>query len=138
IVQAAGNSNALLHYSMVDQLPFQGRSFYRVVETDQDGNTTATNVAEVNFGEVLEMVFVASPNPTTHDNIGMTIMGAAGEMIRLSLTDVHGHEIRSETVEITSDTFRHVFQGLPALTQGIYILHAHGNHAEGSAKILVK
>jgi hypothetical protein len=137
-VDAAGNSHALLHYKTLDQDPFQGRSFYRVVETGLDGTMNFTNIAEVNFGDQSGVVFIASPNPTTNDNIGLTILGAAGERMLLSLWDLHGQKICSESVEITANTFRHVFKGCAELTQGIYFLHARSNRAEGSTKVLVK
>ncbi len=49
IVGGAGNSNELLHYSAKDYEPYQDISYYRLKQTDFDGQYTYSDIVPVNF-----------------------------------------------------------------------------------------
>ncbi|PCJ26193.1 MAG: hypothetical protein COA97_06510 [Flavobacteriales bacterium] len=62
IVDGAGNSTTVNSYSLADQKPYKGTSYYRLAQTDYDGTTTYSALAAVtvesSFGDLT--VF---PNP---------------------------------------------------------------------------
>lgn len=138
IVPAAGTSRAPLHYSTVDPTPYEGRSYYRIVETDIDGSTTQTEAVEVNFDPWAKVLMTAYPNPTTQDNLRLQITGAGGETMTLYLTDLMGKEYCKEQVTVEGDPFVYTFHPHLRLASGIYLLGATSNHAKYSAKVFVK
>ena len=77
--QAGGGATAQnLNYIYFDDKPFPGMNYYRLTQTDSDGNEQHSTIAEVSFAKDAITVY---PNPAK-DNI--TIEGLAGnESIQL-------------------------------------------------------
>ena len=48
-LKGSGNSNQELSYSLYDYLPYQGDSYYRLKQTDFDGNFTYSSIQIVSF-----------------------------------------------------------------------------------------
>lgn len=61
-VKGAGNSSIPRTYQATDAQPLRGLSYYRLKQTDFDGNSTESNVVSVNFEEISELI--AWPNPS--------------------------------------------------------------------------
>lgn len=59
-----GNSQSLLNYNFLDQMPVRGTAFYRLVQEDLDGTLTNSEVRLVNLSEC-ESVVLMFPNPST-------------------------------------------------------------------------
>ncbi|MBL7946681.1 MAG: hypothetical protein JNN32_11520 [Flavobacteriales bacterium] len=127
-VDAAGNSNAVLHYSATDPFAPAEVCYYRVKQTDVDGTATYTNIAAVdgdNGGyEVLRIV----PNPSQGDLLIVLRDEPSGPEL-LRLIDPSGRVVFEELLA-------HVQRGqrvqLPSnLANGRYIVHyehANGRH----------
>jgi Secretion system C-terminal sorting domain len=61
-VDGAGNSTDILNYSFTDKSPLNGINYYRLKQTDFDGNFTYSPIVAVNFSP--ESTFSLAPNPT--------------------------------------------------------------------------
>ena len=57
-----GNSSTPLNYATVDNHPFMGLSYYRLKQTDMNGNSTYSTVAPVDFTP--KQNFTVYPNPS--------------------------------------------------------------------------
>jgi len=57
-----GNSSSPLDYAAVDRHPFMGLSYYRLKQTDLNGNPTYSTVVPVNFAH--KQNFAVYPNPS--------------------------------------------------------------------------
>jgi len=65
IVDGAGNSTILLNYGIVDEQPYNGISYYRLKQTDYNGNFSYSDIVAVNNqgdGSAKANIF---PNPMT-------------------------------------------------------------------------
>lgn len=67
IVDGAGNSNNILNYTDFDNAPLPGVSYYRLKQTDFDGNYTYSTTVSVNFIANDFMVESIYPNPSQND-----------------------------------------------------------------------
>ena len=64
-LKGAGNSSMSLYYSMLDESPYSGTSYYRLKQTDYDGQFSYSQLVAVNL-KGLEIITMY-PNPaTTH------------------------------------------------------------------------
>ena len=63
IVQGAGNSSSRLTYQTTDFTPFEGLSYYRLVQTDFDGTSKIVRTISIHFEPNLLDLFLY-PNPT--------------------------------------------------------------------------
>ncbi|MCC7332911.1 MAG: T9SS type A sorting domain-containing protein [Flavobacteriales bacterium] len=60
-VQGAGNSNSKLNYAAVDQKPLNGISYYRLKQTDFNGEYSYSDIRSINYNSIGD--FTVYPNP---------------------------------------------------------------------------
>lgn len=65
IINGAGNSTALLHYSATDKTPVKGISYYRVKQTDMDGQYAYSQVVSMDYPHSNIPEFSIYPNPAS-------------------------------------------------------------------------
>ncbi|MEO8590409.1 MAG: T9SS type A sorting domain-containing protein [Flavobacteriales bacterium] len=91
----AGNSQTMLLYNMVDEQPLGGTSYYRLVQADDDGTTTTSEVVAVNFEQWEATVY---PNPTADG--GLTFFDAEAQRLAVAVYDDAMHLVRQAAVVI--------------------------------------
>lgn len=65
-VAASGNTNTASFYTAYDPTPYSGTSYYRLVETDFNGNQTYSSVCAVNLQRSSSLITLY-PNPATNN-----------------------------------------------------------------------
>ena len=98
IVDGAGNSTHLLNYSAIDENPFAGTSYYRLKQTDFNGQYSYSEIVPVNFTKE-EDLFSVYPNPA-HGSVKVICPGDKNEMVELSIIDATGKLISTSTTSI--------------------------------------
>tara|TARA_B110000305_G_C19424913_1_gene633042 strand:+ start:806 stop:1924 length:1119 start_codon:yes stop_codon:yes gene_type:complete len=63
-IEAAGNSQMLIHYSIEDLSPLEGINYYKINQYDQNGDNSSSEVRSLNFGGGNSLVY---PNPFTDE-----------------------------------------------------------------------
>jgi fibronectin-binding autotransporter adhesin len=102
-VSGQGDSNVKQVYSAVDKAPYAGLSYYRLKQTDFDGNYTYSDLVAVNYeGSTLPSLNVY-PNPVKQkQSIKVEITGLMGMTeVPLVIYNVLGQKIIEETVEVS-------------------------------------
>ncbi len=116
-VKGAGNSTSELHYARTDKNPLHGISYYRLKQTDFDGNYKFTEMVPVNFKGI--EVISLQPNPAV-SNITF-LMNTSEEMeATYFITDIDGRLVKSERI-IISEGVSHLPVDISSLAQGMYI-----------------
>jgi len=87
--QAAGNSYSNKYYSIEDNEPINGWSYYRLKETDFDGAITYSAPVAVYFDTVNDQFKIVSAH-ILNDEIIVTLLSAANEYYRLDFYDCIG------------------------------------------------
>lgn len=92
-VKGAGNSTMTLNYDTVDANPYLGTSYYRLKQTDFDGNFTYSPVIPVTLTSFVETDFNIYPNPnkgsfnvdinSTEGNIKLMILNSVGQLVHV-------------------------------------------------------
>jgi len=65
IIEGAGNSNSIIRYMYSDAKPVKGKAYYRIKQTDFDGNFDYSNVIAVDFLSDEEPWLNIYPNPSS-------------------------------------------------------------------------
>ncbi|MEI6815719.1 MAG: T9SS type A sorting domain-containing protein, partial [Bacteroidota bacterium] len=91
-VDGAGNSNSIRAYNFDDLNPLEGQSYYRLKQTDFDGNFTYTNLRSVYIGT--DDFVSLFPNPT-NDFAILKLNTKAIEYITVQITDSRGGLVSS-------------------------------------------
>lgn len=99
-VQAAGTANEMSHYTLTDETPLKGRSYYRLRQVDMDGTETVYRAVTIRTSGT-DSPF---PNPTANGAVHIE----ATDNAVIKLTDLSGRNldfvrkrINDEVVELT-------------------------------------
>jgi len=72
-IKGAGTSTKKMNYAFYDETPLAGISYYRLKQTDFDGNASYSNIVKINRDE--EPMLTVSPNPMVGKTATMNIRG---------------------------------------------------------------
>jgi hypothetical protein len=126
-VTGAGNSDEVLNYKYTDDLPLPGLSYYRLKQTDYDGQFEYFNAKSVTLTGLFEDKIQTNPNPVI--NI-VHLQGFSGNPKKVRLLNIHGKDVTGRVSIITNSNDLSI--DLCLLEPGIYFLKT----LEGSKKII--
>ncbi|MBK5283960.1 MAG: T9SS type A sorting domain-containing protein [Bacteroidia bacterium] len=119
-VQGAGNSTATLNYSFADYSPVHGISYYRLRQTDFDGQFSYSQIVMVNYsGEYSFSIVAAFVNESSSLNLFFT--DDLKEKCRMEVYDVLGKSIFGSPVESAKGMNKKQIE-IPELMPGIYFV----------------
>ena len=98
-----GNSATPLSYIAFDMNPFGGVTYYRLKQTDIDGNYKYSGIVSVNFDK--KKAVSVYPNPTT-GTVYISGLDAAQNSLAVEWLDVSGKSLVRETVAVQNGLVR--------------------------------
>jgi len=96
-----GNSSIPLHYIANDLNPYSGVSYYRLKQTDLDGNYTYSDIVPVNFDK--NSFISVYPNPT-RGTMYITGIDLNQNSLKIEWFDISGRSMLKETIPVQSGT----------------------------------
>ncbi|MBI4931015.1 MAG: T9SS type A sorting domain-containing protein [Bacteroidetes bacterium] len=135
VVDAAGNSTLELKYSARDNNPSSGVSYYRLRQTDLNGQYSYSKKVEVDFNNTGSFSVSVFPVPVVNDNINVSIADTDGKEVLIVIRDVLGDEFYSKIISDNSGTY--IFSLNNELSPGIYFITASTDEKLVSSKIVV-
>lgn len=140
-MEGAGNSTALINYEAVDVNPLSGISYYRIKQTDFNGDFDYSKVAVVrNYrNEENKISINAYPNPVLNGNVNITIPGSKGETVYMQVIDVTGKIlIENNLVMEDNATNMNLISGDgQRLKPGMYTLVTYLNNNRYTVKLII-
>jgi hypothetical protein len=141
-VQGAGNSTTVLNYKTTDKEPWMGVSYYRLKQTDFDGNFTYSAIVPITISEFAqpnsneaEHVLVY-PNPSTGEvNVNFTCKEKG--VYLFSVYDMMGNKMYSteKTIEAGETLLTIDLHELPS---GVYFLNLETQGKRFSEKLIIQ
>jgi hypothetical protein len=116
IIDGAGNSSSILNYQYFDEKPLSGISYYRLKQTDFDGQFSYSDIKTINFQSNSDIKIY--PNPTTNT---VTLYSDLIEMNQVSIFDITGQEV-TDSVKIVKSTEGALQIDLSNLNAGTYFV----------------
>ena len=135
-LDGAGNSTTTLNYSAPDENPLTGVSYYRLRQTDFNGNSAYSNIVSVN--RQVTSAISLYPNPAVNECF-ITVTNPAAE-ITLNIVDITGREVYKQVVQAyAGSTVQTIpFQTAGTLNPGIYIVSVSSGQNNFQEKLIVK
>lgn len=137
IVQGAGVSTELNEYIISDPSPWKGISYYRLKQTDYNGNMAylKTDVVEVHTS--IAIPFSVYPNPMLKSDLTLYLKDVPVQEIRVSIIDTKGQMVHSEMIlqETPGDFSGTIHPGV--LKEGIYTIIVVLNNETREQKLIV-
>lgn len=114
-IDGAGNSNKVLSYTYTDDSPYSGTSYYRLKQTDFDGQYSYSPIRAVKIDSEGDVNIEIYPNPT-NDKIYVV-----GNLSGLKLYNVYGRDVTALT-SISYENNSKITIDLTPLKAGLYYL----------------
>jgi len=141
-VKGAGNSNEELAYTYIDQNPLEGTSFYRLKQTDYDGQYEYFKIISTFVDptlmekEDLHMVSVY-PNPFQRD-INITVYSPYRDYINIQIMSLEGLIIESHEMFVEKGVQSVILQTINELSPGVYVLQVRNGMNQIDSKRILK
>lgn len=120
IVNGSGNSNQAITYSIKDTNPYKGLTYYRLLQTDYNGETTASVIISVNNDFVQNSINNIHPNPTT-ESVNFDFTSVNSGMLNIQVIDYTGKIVVEDNVFINEGRTK-LTSKMNSLKAGIYFL----------------
>ena len=117
-IDGAGNSSTPLNYSEIDRNPHPGISYYRLKQTDFDGQFSYSKIRSIHLQKFYEAKVLIYPNPV---NNKLTIQGNRLGLEDIQVYDVFGQNVTGLTKPITNLENRIVID-FSQLNMGVYYI----------------
>jgi len=136
-VPGAGSSSTQKDYYESDYQPYSGTSYYRLKQTDFNGNYKYFPIAVVIFNSKKNIGFY--PNPVkVNQNLNMQVDGYKNEEVLVVLRDVQGKEFYSKLIITQEDSQLFALDATQQIPPGTYLIVASSNGNIYSQKIIVR
>ena len=118
-IAGAGNSSLQINYTAVDTSPYYGLSYYRLKQTDFDGQFSYSQIRSVSIDENLALPQITIyPNPSSSL---ITIEGEESKIAESRIYNIQGQDLSAFIKVVESKDFA-ITLDISNLQDGIYIL----------------
>ena len=140
IVNGAVNSNSSINYSIIDNNPYLGLSYYRLRQVDLDGKEELFPMKVVNIdglGDVDPQLNVY-PNPYSGGKINVDLIGFGdNENALISIGDITGHVVWQTRISPTQSNIENVLESaLKDMSDGFYVVILTSGDKRISSRII--
>ncbi|MBN8697821.1 MAG: T9SS type A sorting domain-containing protein [Bacteroidetes bacterium] len=137
IVDGAGNSLSTINYNKYDETPFYGITYYRLKQTDYNGEYSFSQIIALENGLNDVELSNVHPNPTSND-INFDLYSPIAGTIKVQVMDYTGRVVIEETMVISNGTTR-LNAKMRELAKGIYSLKVTFNQTGySSVNMIIK
>jgi hypothetical protein len=136
-VAGASTSNDQHSYSIIDEAPLAGLSYYRLKQTDLDGNYKYLGVRSIELER--EPKVVVFPNPLKNSKLTILVDSFGDRPLEVRMTNLSGEELYSG--RYTADAIRgnQLMVDLPSgIGAGVYIVQVFLNDRVYRSKVFVE
>ncbi|HVA99401.1 MAG TPA: T9SS type A sorting domain-containing protein, partial [Bacteroidia bacterium] len=119
-VSGAGNSTQEKDYSTIDYNPFSPVSYYRLKQTDYDGNFTYSDVIAIESTLKDASIGNVRPNPTK-DNVAFDVSSPTNGSIEIQVVDMYG-KILVDNVKTVTQGQSTITTNLQNVVPGVYLM----------------
>jgi hypothetical protein len=135
-VIGAGNSTSSLDYSFTDEQPFNGTSYYRLKQTDFNGDVTYSKIVKVTIIKTTSAALIAYPNPA-HNYFTARFASQEETAAQVALFDISGKKILFENFTV-SEGVNSQSMDLTKIPSGVYIVELSAGEIKSTLKLVKK
>lgn len=136
-VTGAGNSTTLKEYFESDYKPYDGLSYYRLKQTDFNGDFKYCKIVSVTTGAKKNVVVFPNPSAKNSD-LNLHISGYKSQEVLVVLRDIDGREFYSKVFVAEDNNQFYVFDALKSIPAGTYIIVASSMDKVYHQKLIIK
>jgi hypothetical protein len=135
-IDGAGNSNMELNYHLLDIDPYTGQSYYRLKQTDFDGEVKYTDLRSIYIGNSSEFSWSLYPNPND-GHFSVIITGLNNKEIVLNVMDITGKLVYTKPIFVEAAQQMISIDQMGILAVGIYTVQLITGNESYASKMIV-
>lgn len=121
-------------YTLRDINPVRGVTYYRIKQTDYDGQFTYSQMRAIKYEGELKANFDIVPNPSNDFSAAsLNFNYVMGNSVNVTICDVVGKVIFEKSENVKNSQYE-----LPLLSQGIYFVRVSGHDYSVTKRMIVK
>ncbi|HXD91904.1 MAG TPA: T9SS type A sorting domain-containing protein, partial [Bacteroidia bacterium] len=136
-VPGANNSTSYRNYIETDYQPYDGISYYRLKQTDFNGDYKFLDIVPINFNSQQD-IFVYPSLIDNSTGLNINISGYKNQEVIVVLQDMQGREFLYKILLAVSDNQIFIVDETQSLSSGTYIVRATTNDKIYNYKLIVK
>ncbi|MCK5846647.1 MAG: T9SS type A sorting domain-containing protein, partial [Bacteroidales bacterium] len=138
-INGAGNSNIILNYQFTDTEPLSGVSYYRLKQTDFDGEFAYSDIIVINYTSDEEANVSIYPNPS-NSIINIDLGGFVEDnIVEMNIYSMNGKLVANKQIAIDKNGNADISMNVKTiLPSGIYFIMIIGNTSTVSHKIIIE
>lgn len=134
-VHGQGSNTDAMFYSSKDKNPTKGLAYYRLKQTDYDGQYTYSNIVSVNYDGKDFSNFDIIPNPSSkNQNTSIRLNHIPNDFVEISVLDVNG----IETYHSKEKTDTGIVNIPTDLTKGVYFIKITTKDFSQTKRMIIK
>lgn len=141
-VPGAGDSDKEIEYTVYDNEPLSGMSYYRLKQTDFDGNYEFFRIVGISMEETADgdCVLKIYPNPCLgRCTVAMSECEDTQDGVKVQILDATGHLVTSSVPNVQNNgSFAYSINSDNNFAPGIYIIKANSRLNSHSEKVIIK
>lgn len=134
-VKGAGNCTFTNNYASIDSDPYQGESYYRLKQTDNNGVYSYSTIVAVDFKNTSEFSFDVFPNPCDGSSLNIAYNVPKTEKLQVIIYDVNGNECFSKVI-LTEENGK--IDCCQKLSTGLYLIRVSSKSYVCSKRLIVR
>ncbi|MBI3501242.1 MAG: T9SS type A sorting domain-containing protein [Bacteroidetes bacterium] len=132
-IKGAGNSSAFLHYSATDAKPYPSITYYRLKQTDFNGDFTYSSVISISDNLHPPDIFI-SPNPAENE-LFLNFYSDEEKDMQVEIFNLFAQRVVARAVHIIKGEGYWVFD-VGALPQGVYLFNLNSSSFKKQIKFI--
>jgi hypothetical protein len=132
----AGTTKTPQSYSMLDLNPYDGRSYYRLKQTDFDGTISYSETKTISI-ERSNKKLVVFPNPNDGKVFRFKWGNSLFDMKHVEVINQQGKTVLSKNIDSQTDLREYAVERKNSLLPGLYFIKVHYNGRQELLKLVV-
>lgn len=141
-LSGAGNSNSIINYSIIDGEPYDGLSYYRLIQTDFDGEYKYSDIVSIQFEmNQSKSFFEIYPNLVMQGEMPQVFLNGFDKEKEglIIVSNINGEQIASHKIYTSSEVQQvNLLTNNYQLKKGLYFITGFFDNEVYSTKLVVK
>ena len=134
-VPGAGNSSSMLSYNAMDYSSWSGIHYYRLKQTDFDGEFSYSQAIKIQNDEQYD--FFISPNPSTGEYLDVHLNATQNTDVTIGIYDSKGSSVYKNEIRLENDEKQIRIKDLNFVDNGIYYVTVSEQNIIRTKKLIV-
>ena len=136
-IAAAGYKSSEAFYSLIDEQPLNGTSYYRLTQTDFDGTSETFKIVSLSLLSTTTE-FNVNPNPSNGYDMTLSITDAMHDEILVVLYDFMGQQVYSKIVVLDNGSVVIAIDPYEQLAKGVYMVIGSSDESVYKKKLIIE